>query len=75
MPHRPSHRLIDLWVVLGAAVATIGTAFLRPERGEVTMRVGFENPIVRVLAIWAAAIGVQFACWWIWTTLRRTVSR
>jgi hypothetical protein len=68
---KPPPSLIDYWVLVGAAVASVTTPFLRSPRPNDLWRFGMENAAVRVLAIWLVAVAAQAIAWRIWTMLRR----
>jgi len=68
---RPTHHTLDSWLVVGACVASIGNFVLRDDGASPLTRIGFENPIVRVLALWLVAVATQFVGWYVWRTIRR----
>ena len=69
MTHRPDNRVIDLWLVIGAVVATLGHAVLRFQHPEVAVRLGFGYPLVSLFVLWVLAVAIQALSWWVWTAM------
>ena len=66
---RPDNLVIDLWLVVGAVVATLGHAVLRFQQPEVAVRLGFGYPLVSLFVLWVLAVAIQASCWRVWTAM------
>jgi hypothetical protein len=75
MTHRPDNLLIDLWLVVGAVVATLGHAVLGFQQPEIAVRLGFGYPLMSLFVLWALAAAIQASCWWAWTAMTERRSR
>jgi hypothetical protein len=71
VPQKPVGAVVDRWLVVGAAIASVGHAVLRFAQPSVASRLGFGVPLASLFVLWAIAIAVQAGCWWVWTAIRR----
>lgn len=72
---RPSPAVLDSWAVVGAVFASLAHAALRFQRPALSARLGLGYPLLSLFVLWAAAIALQAACWWVWSTVRKSSSK